>query len=106
MARALEMTLRGRTVSPKEAFELGIVQELAPAGRSLERAQEIAAEMASMSPLAAGHIKRLVRATPETPLEEGLALERTLFLDLLVSDAGLELMTRMNAEGRDIRDDH
>jgi enoyl-CoA hydratase len=103
MARALEMTLRGRTVSPKEAHELGIVQELAPAGRALARAQEIAAEMAAMSPLAAGHIKRLVRGTPETPLDDGLALERTLFLDLLVSDAGLELMARMNAEGRDIR---
>ncbi|MGE0600451.1 MAG: enoyl-CoA hydratase/isomerase family protein [Dehalococcoidia bacterium] len=104
MARALEMTMRGRTVSPKEARELGIVQELAPAGGALARAIEMAAEMAERSPRAAGHIKRLVRLSAETPLDEGLALERTLFLDLLVSDEGHDLMARMNAENLDIRE--
>ncbi len=104
MARALEMTLRGRTVSPAEAHALGIVQELAPAGGALARARQIAAEIANRPPRAAGHIKRLVRMTPETPLAEGLALERTLFLDLLISDEALELMGRMNAGDLDIRD--
>jgi hypothetical protein len=41
--------------------------------------------------------------TPETPLVDGLALERTLFLDLLVSDEALDLMSRMNAGDLDIR---
>jgi enoyl-CoA hydratase len=104
MARALEMTLRGRTVSPAEAHALGIVQELAPAGGALARARQIAAEIANRPPRAVGHIKRLVRITPETPLAEGLALERTLFLDLLVSDEALELMGRMNAGDLDIRE--
>jgi enoyl-CoA hydratase len=103
MARALEMTLRGRTVSPAEALALGIVQEVVPAGASVARAQAIAAEIATRSPKAVGHIKRLVRLTPETPLAEGLALERTLFLDLLVSDEALDLMSRMNAGDLDIR---
>lgn len=103
MPRALEMAMRGRTVSPREAFELGIVQELTPAGGSLTRARTIAQEMARLPAGAASHIKRLVRGTPETPLAEGLALERTLFLDLLVSDEGLELMSKMNAEDLDIR---
>jgi len=103
MARALEMTLRGRTVSPKEAFDLGIVQELAPAGTALARAKALAQDMASKPATASGYIKRLVRMTPETPLAEGLALERTLFLDLLVSDEGYRLMSRMNDEGLDIR---
>jgi enoyl-CoA hydratase len=103
MPRALEMAMRGRTVSPREAFELGIVQELTPAGASLARARTIAQEMARLPARAAGHIKRLVRGTPETPLADGLALERTLFLDLLVSDEGLELMSKMNAEHLDIR---
>lgn len=104
MARALEMTLRGRTVSPAEAHALGIVQELAPARGALARARQIAAEIASRPPRAAAHIKRLVRMTPETPLAEGLALERTLFLDLLISDEALKLMGRMNAGDLDIRD--
>ncbi len=103
MARALEMALRGRTVSPNEALALGIVQELVPAGESLNRAKAIAQELAAKPPLSVAHIKRLVRQTPETPLEEGLALERTLFLDTLVSDDGFRLMSRMNDEGLDIR---
>ncbi len=103
MARALEMTLRGRTVSPAEAFELGIVQELTPTGGALNRAVEMAQEMATRSPRAAGHIKRLVRMSAETPLDEGLALERTLFLDLMVSDEGHDLMAKMNAQDLDIR---
>jgi enoyl-CoA hydratase len=103
MARALEMTLRGRTVSPKEAFELGIVQELAPAGSALIHAKALARDFADKPPLSVAHIKRLVRMTPETPLADGLALERTLFMDTLVSDDGLRLMSKMNAENLDIR---
>lgn len=103
-ARALEMTLRGRTVSPEEALSLGIVQELAPAGGALQSAVAIAEEMAAKSPRAAAHIKRLVRMARETPLDDGLALERTLFLDVLVSDRAFELMHEMNEGDRDIRE--
>jgi len=103
MARALEMTLRGRTVSPREALALGIVQELAPAGGALEAALTMAHEMAAKPARASGHIKRLVRASVETPLEEGLALERTLFLDLMTTEEAHQLMSKMNAENLDIR---
>lgn len=103
-ARALEMTLRGRTVSPAEARSLGLVHELVPAGRARDRAHELAAELASLPPRAVGHIKRLVRASAAMSRAEGLALERTLFLDLLLSDEALERMSRMNADDRDIRD--
>jgi enoyl-CoA hydratase len=102
-ARTLEMTLRGRTISPGEALALGIVAELVPAGGALTRAIAMAEEIASKPPLAVGHIKRLVRAANATPLDEGLALERTLFLDLLVSDDALRLMQQMNEGSQDIR---
>ncbi|WP_322795724.1 enoyl-CoA hydratase/isomerase family protein [Tepidiforma sp.] len=104
VARALELILRGRTVSPAEAAALGLVHELAPAGRALERAHELAAEMAALPPRALAHCKRLIRGTHTMTRAEGLALERTLFLDLLLSDDALERMTRMNADDRDIRD--
>ncbi len=104
MARALEMTLRGRTVSPQEALALGIVHEVAAPGGVVARAIEVAEELAAKAPLAVAHIKRLVRAAAETPLAEGMAMERTLFLDLLVRDEALRLMTEMNEGHRDIRD--
>lgn len=103
VARALEITLRGRTLQPREALALGLVHELTPAGQALERAQQLAAELAALPPRAVGHIKRLVRNATATPREDGLALERTLFLDLLLSDEALERMHRMNADDLDIR---
>jgi len=102
-ARALEMTLRGRTVGPEEALSLGIVQELAPAGGALARSVAIAEEIAAKPPAAVSHIKRLVRGALAAPLGEGLALERTLFLDVLVSDDALRLMKQMNEGSNDIR---
>jgi enoyl-CoA hydratase len=102
-ARALEMTLRGRTVRPAEALELGIIAELTSPGGAGERALAIAGEIASKPPLAVAHIKRLVRSATATALPEGLALERTLFLDLLVSDDAHRLMHRMNEGSQDIR---
>jgi enoyl-CoA hydratase len=102
-ARALEMILRGRTVPPAEALDLGMVHEVTDRP-VLQRAVELAGDYAEKSPLAIGHIKRLVREGVEMPLEDALTLERTLFLDLLVSDQANELMTKANAGGLDIRD--
>lgn len=102
-ARALEMILLGRTVSPAEAARLGIVSELAPAGGALDLATALAERIAAQPPRAVAHCKRLVRAATATPLAEGLGQERTLFLDLLVSDDALERMSAMNRGERDIR---
>ena len=102
-ARALEMILQGRTVAPREAAALGIVHEVAPPGGAFERALAIAQRIAQQPALAVAHCKRLVYLAAATPLEEGLALERTLFLDLLVRDEALERMNEMNSGGRDIR---
>ncbi len=102
-ARALEMVLRGRTVPPREALELGMVHEVTD-GPVLPRALELAREYASMAPLAFAHVKRLIRQEAEKPLEDGLTMERTLFLDLLVSDDANKLMKRMNNGNLDIRD--
>jgi enoyl-CoA hydratase len=100
-ARALEMLLRGRTVLPPEALALGMVHEVAT--DALARGKALAQEIAAKSPAAVAHIKRLVRASAETPLAEGLAAERTLFLDLVSSDQAIELMRQMNRDGKDIR---
>lgn len=102
-ARALELTLRGRTVGPREALRLGLVHEVAAEG-ALARAESIAREVAAKPARALRHIKHLVRGAETMTLEHGLAVERTLFLDLMVDDEAIGRMARMNVEGRDIRD--
>lgn len=101
--RALEMILLGRTISPSAAARLGIVTELAPADGAVDLATALAERIAAQPARAVAHCKRLVRAATATPLGEGLGLERTLFLDLLVSDEALERMSAMNRGERDIR---
>ncbi len=101
-ARALELVLRGRTVDPDEAARLGMVHE-AVDSPVLERALTIAHELARKSPLAVKHIKRLIRNAGQQSLENDLTLERTLFLDLLVSDQADKLLQEFVDGTRDIK---
>jgi enoyl-CoA hydratase len=92
-AAALMHILMGVTLSPLEAAQKGLVHEAVP-GKALDRAMEIARRLATHTPRSVRHIKRLVRAALETPLEEGLQLERNLFMDLCGSE---EAIARMRA---------
>jgi len=76
-AKALEMILRGLTVTGTRAHEMGIVHELA--ADPLARALEIAAELASRGAEGLALAKRLTRAALDWPLAEGLADERKSF---------------------------
>ena len=102
-AKTLELTLLGKTLSPREAAAYGLVTECCD-GPALDRALEIAQELATKSPHALAYIKHLVRRSELVAPMDGLAAERTLFTDLLVRDEAVELMTEMNRGKRDIRD--
>jgi enoyl-CoA hydratase len=102
-AKTLELTLLGKTLSPRQAAEYGLVTECCD-GPALDRALEIAHELASKSPHAVAYIKHLVRRSELVAPMDGLAAERTLFSDLLRRDEAIELMTEMNQGKRDIRD--
>ena len=78
-AKALEMILRGLTVTGPGAHDLGIVHEVVD--DPLARALEIAAELASRGAEGLAFAKRLIRirAALDRPLAEGLADERRSF---------------------------
>lgn len=56
-AKVLAMT--GEKIDAARAKEIGLVYEVAPAGEAMARAEELAAVIASKSPLGIGHAKRL-----------------------------------------------
>lgn len=76
-AKALEMILRGLTVTGPGAYELGIVHEVVD--DPFARALELAAELASRGAEGLAFAKRLTRAALDLPLAEGLAEERRSF---------------------------
>ena len=91
MPAALMHILMGEALSPREAERKGLVHETV-SGKALDRAMEIARRLTSHTPESVAYIKRLVRNAMETPLAQGLALERNLFLKLCISEAGLARM--------------
>ena len=91
MPAALMHILMGRPLNPREAETKGLVHETVN-GKALDRAIEIARRLSLHPPKALAYIKRLVRNATETPLAEGLALKRNLFLKLCVSEPALTRM--------------
>jgi enoyl-CoA hydratase/carnithine racemase len=88
---ALLHILMGDPLNPREAERKGLVHETVR-GKALDRAIEIARRLSSFTPESVAYIKRLVRNATETPLAQGLALERNLFLKLCISDPALARM--------------
>jgi enoyl-CoA hydratase len=78
--RALEMMLEGRTLTPADAYSLGLVHGLAPAESLRATATEAAHRLARRSPEAVQALKRSVYEGAAGGLEEGLATERKLYL--------------------------
>jgi len=96
---ALMHILLGVPLSPREAERKGLVHETV-SGKALDRAMEIAHRLSSYTPESVAYIKRLVRNATETPLAQGLALERNLFLKLCISESALARMR--SYEGKNI----
>jgi enoyl-CoA hydratase len=88
---ALMHILMGIALAPREAERKGLVHETV-SGKALDRAMEVAQRLSSFPKESVAYIKRLVRNATETPLAEGLALERNLFLKLCISDLALARM--------------
>jgi len=72
ISRALELLLTGRTLDPKEAFEMGLVNRIAPHERLMEETTALAKEIAMKPPLAAQMIKRAVYQAQRSDLRSHL----------------------------------
>lgn len=62
-ARARELILTGRLLTPEEAREWGLVSRVVPAAELETAAAELAAELAAKSPLAVRNAKRVLNST-------------------------------------------
>ena len=81
--RALRLVLEGGPLSPSEAAELGLVDEVVPAGDVVDRAVALAERLGRRHKAAVGACKRAVYDGGSLPLADGLRLERAEFLATL-----------------------
>jgi methylglutaconyl-CoA hydratase len=72
--RARDLLLTGRIVGAEEALRLGLVTEIVPAERLMERARELAQSLIESSPTSLASTKRLLRDLSAASLDRDLEL--------------------------------
>lgn len=77
-AKAAEMLLGGRIINAKEAYRIGLVNEVVSAPEVMITAMKWAETMCKLGPLALRAIKQAMIKGTSTSLEEGLQIERDL----------------------------
>jgi enoyl-CoA hydratase len=98
---AMWMISTGYRVDAQRALQLGLVQELVPAGQALTRAHEVAAHLASQPQPALLADRRGVAASPQLPLAAGLDFEAATGRPVMSDPDVVELLTRYAARARD-----
>lgn len=78
-SKAMELVLTGRTMSAREAEQLGLVARVVPVEAYLDEALKLANEIAARPPLALRLAKEAINKAFETSLGDGLDYERRLF---------------------------
>lgn len=81
--RAMDLILTGRVIDAREALEIGLVNEVVPSGQALERARELAHEIAALPQPAIRTDKEAAVRGWGRPLEEGLRIEAECFNRLI-----------------------
>jgi enoyl-CoA hydratase len=76
---ALKLLLTGEMIGAAEAFRIGLVDEVVPANRLIERCEELAKTMVSMAPLAIAGCMEAVRWGSELGLAGATDVEAEIF---------------------------
>ena len=79
LGHTMRLVLSGDMIGAPEAKEIGLVEMVVPAEELREKTLELAARIASKSPLTLSIAKQAVRAGEQLPIEDGIKYERDIF---------------------------
>jgi enoyl-CoA hydratase/carnithine racemase len=85
-SKAMDMVLTARMMDAGEAERCGLVSRVVPLAELISTAMEAAQKIAALSPNSVMIAKELVNAAYETPLSQGVRMERRLFHSLFAFD--------------------
>ena len=77
--RAKELIFWGERISAQKALEIGLVNQVVPQDKLMEKAKELAQKLMSKGLVAIGLAKLAIERGSELDLDSGLALEQSLF---------------------------
>lgn len=89
-AKAKEIMFTGKQLSAEEALSIGLVNEVVEKGEGKQAATKLAEQLANLSLQSMGRIKKLVNASNNLSLDEGLQLEEEQFEELFVTEDAKE----------------
>jgi enoyl-CoA hydratase len=99
-ARAMEMIITGRPVDAEEALRIGLANEVVPAGTALERALELAREIAALPQGAIRSDKETMVRNVGRTYEEQLRIENEMTLSMFMRRDSHAIGARAFKEGR------
>ncbi len=82
MAWAKRLILCGERIKADKALEIGLIEELVPQGEALNKALQLADNVAQQSPSAVSACKELIQLAHQKNNAETLPTEREFFVDL------------------------
>ena len=83
-ARAMELVITGRRIDAEEALRIGLVNEIVPRGLALQRAQELAREIAALPQGAIRSDKESIMRGVGRTLEERLRIEAEMTISMFM----------------------
>jgi len=87
---ASRMLLTGQPIDAEEAYRIGLVQELVEPEGVVDRAVELANDIAALSPIAIERTKFMVRMAQNVPLDTALLVENDSFAYIMMTEDAAE----------------
>jgi enoyl-CoA hydratase len=87
---AADLLLTGRHITAAEALEIGLIGHVVPDGQALDRALEIAEQIAANGPVAVRAILRAIRETEGMPENDAFAAEARIGMAVFGSEDAKE----------------
>jgi enoyl-CoA hydratase len=83
VAKALEICLEGRPLAPAEAQQIGLINQVVPAGDLLPEAMILAERMSRRSPHAVLSMKQAIYQAASLSLDRGMDMEKNIFMSVV-----------------------
>jgi enoyl-CoA hydratase/carnithine racemase len=84
--KAAEMLIMGKIVDAQEAYRIGLVNEVVPLNKLMDKAMEYAEIICRHSPVAVKAIKEAMIRGADMTFDDGMRLERLLFSQVTASE--------------------
>ena len=98
-SRALDLILHAKLLSPKEAFEYGLINKLVSHDNFQEELMSYCLDLASRAPIALRQVKKIIHQGLDKTLEEGLLLEQEAFdVTMKSNDAARAMRSMLETE--------